>query len=129
MGERILDAMAHRRIGNLVLDTPPVKGKERVGYPTQKPLALLDRDARASVDRRVKRLDKEIERLERQYRKALDSSAALSAKDDLSEFHQGLRARGKRGKVALTAVMRKLLLLLNAIARRGAPWEARPQRA
>ena len=34
--------------GDLVLDTPPVKGKERVGYPTQKPLALLERIIRAS---------------------------------------------------------------------------------
>ena len=37
-------------------------------------------------------------------------------------FHQGLRQRGKTGKVALVAVMRKLLLHLNAVARRGTPW-------
>ena len=36
--------------GDLVLDTPPVKGKERTGYPTQKPLALLDRIIKASSD-------------------------------------------------------------------------------
>ena len=29
-------------------DIPPVLGSERVGYPTQKPLALLDRIIRAS---------------------------------------------------------------------------------
>ena len=34
--------------GDLVLDTPPVKGKEDTGYPTQKPLALLERIIKAS---------------------------------------------------------------------------------
>ena len=37
-------------------------------------------------------------------------------------FHQDLRQRGKTGKVALVAVMRKFLLHLNAVARRGTPW-------
>ena len=37
-------------------------------------------------------------------------------------FYQGLRKRGKVGKVALVAVMRKMLLHLNAVARRGTPW-------
>ena len=37
-------------------------------------------------------------------------------------FHRGLRQRGKTGKVALVAVMRKRLLHLNAVARRGTPW-------
>ena len=36
-------------------------------------------------------------------------------------FHRGLRQRGKTGKVALVVVMRKLLLHLNAVARRGPP--------
>lgn len=36
-------------------------------------------------------------------------------------FHRGLRPRGQTGKVALVAVMRKLLLHLNAVARRGTP--------
>ena len=37
-------------------------------------------------------------------------------------YHQGLRQRGKPGKVALVAVIRKLLLHLNAVARRGTAW-------
>ena len=37
-------------------------------------------------------------------------------------FHRGLRQRGKTGKVALVAVMRKLLLHLNTVARRGTLW-------
>ncbi len=51
--------------------------------------------------------------------------AALSAirtNTDLGRWYQGLRRRGKPGKVALVAVMRKLLLRLHAIARRGTPW-------
>ena len=34
--------------GDLILDTPPVKGNEDTGYPTQKPLALLERIIKAS---------------------------------------------------------------------------------
>ena len=41
---------------------------------------------------------------------------------DLGRFYQRLRRRGKPGKVALVAVMRKLLLRLHALARRGTPW-------
>ena len=46
---------------------------------------------------------------------------------DLGRWYQGFRRRGKPGKVALVAVMRKLLLRLHAIARRGTPWV--PERA
>ena len=41
---------------------------------------------------------------------------------ELGRFYHRLRQRGKAGKVALVALMRKLLLLLHAIARRGTPW-------
>jgi transposase len=42
-------------------------------------------------------------------------------------FYERLRAAGKPAKVALTACMRKLLTILNAIARDGQPWHlARP---
>lgn len=41
---------------------------------------------------------------------------------ELGRFYQGLRQRGKAGKVALVAVMRKLLLQLHAVARRGTCW-------
>ena len=51
--------------------------------------------------------------------------AALSVirtNTDLGWFYQRLRRRGKPGKVAVVAVMRKLLLRLHALARRGTPW-------
>lgn len=38
-------------------------------------------------------------------------------------FYQRLRAAGKPAKVALTACMRKLLTILNAMARSGASWQ------
>lgn len=50
--------------------------------------------------------------------------SAIRANPDLRRFYQGLRRRGKPGKVALVAVMRKLVLMLHAIARRGTPWVA-----
>ena len=41
---------------------------------------------------------------------------------DLRDFYRRLRERGKPGKVAVIAVARKLLMQLNAVARRGTPW-------
>lgn len=52
--------------------------------------------------------------------------AALSAaryNPELRAFYRRLRAAGKVAKVALVAVARKLLTILNAIARDGKPWE------
>ena len=48
--------------------------------------------------------------------------SAIRVNGELRRFYQNLRQRGKPGKVALVAVMRKLLLMLNAVARRGTPW-------
>ena len=41
----------------------------------------------------------------------------------IQTFYQRLLASGKPPKVALTACMRKLLVVLNAIARTGTRWE------
>ena len=52
--------------------------------------------------------------------------AALSAtrmkNTALGRFYRQLRQRGKPGKVVLVALMRKLLLQLHVVARRGTPW-------
>ena len=50
------------------------------------------------------------------------SQSAVRHHPDLKPFYQGLCARGKAKKSALVAVMRKLLVQLNAVARRGTPW-------
>lgn len=52
--------------------------------------------------------------------------AALTASQRnpvIREFYQRLRARGKPPKVALTACMRKLLVIVNAMVRDGLPWD------
>ena len=41
---------------------------------------------------------------------------------ELRCLYQRLRQRGKPGNVSVVAVMRKLLLQLNAVARRDGPW-------
>ena len=50
--------------------------------------------------------------------------AAARHNRELRDFYQGLCHRGKARKAALAAVMRKLLLPVNAVARRGTPWVA-----
>ena len=48
--------------------------------------------------------------------------SAIRVDGDLRRFYKRLREHGKPGKVAMVAVARKLLLQLNAVARRGTPW-------
>ncbi len=49
--------------------------------------------------------------------------AATRHNPPLREFYQHLRSAGKMPKVALIAVMRKLVVRLNAMAREGAQWQ------
>jgi transposase len=42
----------------------------------------------------------------------------------LKAFYERLRAAGKAAKVALTACMRKLLTILNAMVKHHTPWQA-----
>ncbi len=44
----------------------------------------------------------------------------------LKDFYQRLPAAGKPKKLALTACMRKLLLILNAMVKSGQPWQSTP---
>jgi transposase len=53
--------------------------------------------------------------------------AALSAirrNPAMEAFRERLLARGKRPKVILTAVARKLLVIANAVIRTGQPWDS-----
>ena len=52
----------------------------------------------------------------------LCACSVIQVEGELRLFYQNLRQCGKPGNVALVAVMRKLLLQLNALARRGTPW-------
>jgi transposase len=58
-------------------------------------------------------------------RAALYMAALVASKCNpvIRAFYLRLRAAGKPAKVALTACMRKLLIILNAIARSGTPWQ------
>ena len=48
--KKYLDKNAGVKVEDVWLDIPQVRGKEVLGYPTQKPLALLERIIRASSD-------------------------------------------------------------------------------
>ena len=48
--------------------------------------------------------------------------SAIRFNPAIKPFHERLRAAGKKPKVALTACMRKLLVILNAMARDQTPW-------
>ena len=54
--------------------------------------------------------------------------AALRCNADMARKYAELRARGKPAKVALTAVMRKLLVLANALLRQDRLWTPEPAR-
>ena len=61
-------------------------------------------------------------------RAALYMAAVTAARHNpvLRAFYQRLRAAGKPAKVALVAVARKLLTILNALVRDGARWQSPP---
>ena len=56
----------------------------------------------------------------------LCACSVIQIEGELRRFYQNLRQRGKPGNLALVAVMRKLLLQLNALARRETPWVPLP---
>ena len=49
--------------------------------------------------------------------------AAIRTNPSIREFYQRLTAAGKPGKVALTACMRKMLTILNAMVRTNTHWQ------
>lgn len=51
------------------------------------------------------------------------SLAAIRANPVIRDHYRKLRGEGKKPKVAQVACMRKLLVILNAIAQKGTPWE------
>lgn len=52
--------------------------------------------------------------------------AAVGSNPAIKAFYERLIAKGKESKVALTACMRKLLVILNAMMKHLTPWENRP---
>jgi transposase len=54
---------------------------------------------------------------------------AIRCNAQIKPYYEKLMARGKSYKVAITACMRKLLTILNAIARNNQLWKIGPQSA
>ena len=61
-------------------------------------------------------------------RNALYMAAIVAVRwnDSLKVFYDRLRAAGKSFKIAITAVMRKLLVLANLLVREDRPWSPTP---
>ena len=97
-----------------------------LGHWDSKALTSLVGVAPWSRDSGQKRGQRAIRGGRRVVRRALYICAwsVIRVDGQIRRFYQSLRQRGKPGKVALVAVMRKLLLQLNAVARRGTPWVA-----
>ena len=49
---------------------------------------------------------------------------ALRCNPPIRDFYKRLRAEGKAPKVAITAAMRKMLIIANAIIQQNRPWTA-----
>ena len=49
--------------------------------------------------------------------------SAVRFNNDISKFYNHLKDKGKPTKVAIVACMRKLLIVLNSIIKRGTPWK------
>ena len=94
----------------------PLWPEPRLASPEEARLRLVDRTLRG------KRL---VYGGRAPVRAALFMAALVASKCNpvIRAFYQRLRAAGKPAKVALTACMRKLLTILNAIARSGTPWQ------
>ena len=97
-----------------------------LGHWDSKALTSLVRLAPWSRDSGRKRGQRAIRGGRGIVRKALYLCACsvIQVYGELRRFYQNLRQRGKPGNLALVAVMPKLLLQLNALARRGTPWVA-----
>ena len=64
----------------------------------------------------------------RSVRRALYMAAVSASRFNphLREFYQRLKQSGKRFKVAITACMRKLLVILNSMLKTNSPWKRQP---
>ena len=97
----------------------------------------ISRTVATSTKRHIAWLDKEIAELDKGYQAALRCSAALNQQaapctsvpgpwsGSMANSAASIKvcgSAGSPGNVAVVAVMRKLLLQLNAVARRGTPW-------
>lgn len=109
----------HRPHHTLVADLPELGHMDRQRIAALAGLAPLARDSGAFRGRRM------ISGGRPHIRRVLSMATLTAIKHNPSirAFHHRLVAAGRPGKVALTAAMRKLLTILNAILRDGRPWQ------
>ena len=107
-------------------------GRPRAGDAVQPPGGGMAGVAPMADDSGRRRGPRRIRRGPQRWVRGVLYMAALTASrfnPSLRAFADRLKAAGKRPKVVLTAVARKLVVLANAILRSGTPWDARGQRA
>jgi transposase len=96
-----------------------------IGQLTKGQVARLAGLAPINADSGKKRGPRHVEAGRRAIRRCLYMAAVVAAKSNpvLREFAQRLTARGYPFKYVITAVMRKLVVILNAVLRDGEPWK------
>lgn len=101
-----------------------VTGVPELGSVDHKSLSSLIGVSPFNRDSGKKRGQRRIKGGRAHVRKALYMAAVASVRSNplLKTFYLRLRAKGKKAKVALVAVMRKLLAILNSVASRQSPW-------
>lgn len=95
-----------------------------IGSIGNKQLAALIGVAPFNRDSRQFRGKRYIQGGRKTLRKALYMSAVAAVRwnKSLSEFYYRLRAKGKPGKVAIVAVMNKLIAMINSVYKRRSYW-------
>jgi transposase len=96
-----------------------------LGSPDGGKLSALVGLARFADDSGARRGGRHVRGGRAAVRRVLDLAALSAVRDDPARkaFRDRLAARGKKAKVILTAVARKLLVIANAVARTGRRWE------
>ncbi|EIM25009.1 Transposase IS116/IS110/IS902 family [Microvirga lotononidis] len=107
---------------SLLVEMPELGSLDQSQVASLAGLAPVARDSGASRGRRTIRGGRA------HLRQALYMPALVAARfnPDLKAKYQALRAAGKPVKVALTAIMRKLIILANALLRDQRNWSPKP---
>ncbi|MFC1455977.1 IS110 family transposase [Microvirga arabica] len=107
---------------SLLVEMPELGSLDQSQVASLAGLALVARDSGASRGRRTIRGGRA------HLRQALYMPALVAARfnPDLKAKYQALLAAGKPAKVALTAIMRKLIILANALLRDQRHWSPKP---
>lgn len=106
----------------LLSSLPELGGLDKKAVASLAGLAPFNQDSGAMRGRRAIRGGREV------VRRALYMATLTGIRSNpvLKEHYQGLLARGKPKKVAMVACMRKLLVILNAMAASGTKWQEKP---